>query len=278
MSLIALFSDKGSPGTTTLTLALATVWPRPVALVECDPAGADLALRLIDPKGRPALRPEPGLLTLAAAAHRDPTGTPSVWAHGQPLPAVAGPVVVPGLDRPEQGAALAGLWASIAAALARTDGGDVLADLGRLHPGSPASAVAEAADVLVGIARGSADGMLRLRDRFDGVLAGLPTRPDRRTFVVLVVEDRRAGEAVAAMRAVLEHARLPVTVAGFLALDPSAVRDLLGGPRGARLQRSLLARSARAMLPLLADHPADIRAMPQQPARRRGLATLGRPR
>jgi hypothetical protein len=80
------------------------------------------------------------------------------------------------------------------------------------------------------------------------------------------------------MRAVLEHARLPVTVAGFLALDPSAVRDLLGGPGGARLQRSLLARSARAILPLLAEHAADIRAMPQQPDRARRLVTFGRPR
>lgn len=277
MSLIALFSDKGSPGATTLALALATVWPQPVALVECDPAGGDLALRLTDPAGRPALCPEPGLLTLAADARRDPTGTASTWAHGQPLLAVSGPVVVPGLDRPEQGAALAGLWPSIAALLARPHG-DVLADLGRLHPGSPASAVAEVADVLVGVARGSADGMLRMRDRFDAVLTGLPARPDRRTFVVLVVEDRRAGEAVAAMRAVLEHSGLPVTVAGFLAHDPATVRDLLGGQGGARLQRSLLARSACAMLPLLTDHTEDVPAMPQQSLRRRGLVTLGRPR
>jgi hypothetical protein len=120
--------------------------------------------------------------------------------------------------------------------------------------------------------------MLRLRDRLDAVLTELPARPDRPTFVVLIVEDRRAGEAVAAMRAVLEHSRLPVTVAGFLAHDPAGVRELLGGHGGARLQRSLLARSARAMLPELTEHTASIPAMPQQPARRRGLVTLGRPR
>lgn len=280
MSLIALFSDKGSPGTTTLALALSTVWPRPVAVVECDPAGGDLALRLTDPAGRPVLRPEPGLLTLAAAARRDPTGTESMWAHAQPVHGAVGPVVVPGLDRPEQGAALTGLWPSVATSLEQADGGDVLADLGRLHPGSPALAVADAADVLVGVARGSADAMLRLRDRLGGVIHELTPRPDRRVLVVLVAEDRRAEEALAAMRAVLEQARLPATVAGFLAIDPAAVHELLAGQGGPRVHRSLLARSARALLPhLTATH--ELSAAPPTPSRPdapRRFAALGRPR
>ncbi len=70
MTLIALFSDKGSPGVTTLALSLAAAWPRPVTVAECDPAGGDLALRLTDEAGRPRLHPDPGLLGLAAAARR----------------------------------------------------------------------------------------------------------------------------------------------------------------------------------------------------------------
>ena len=256
MSLIALVSDKGSPGTTTLGLALATVWPRRVALVECDPAGGDLALRLTDPSGRPLLRPEPGLLSLAAAVRGEPASpAASVWDHGQGLPgsAAAGSVVLAGLSSPEQGAGLTGLWPALAGALADADGGDVLADLGRVHPGSPALAVAQAAEVLVGVARGTAEGMLRLRDRLRHLLAALPspTGADRRALVVLVVEDRRADEAVRAMWTVLDRSGLPVATAGFVAVDPGSVNALQGGQRGARLDRSLLLRSVRAVVPHL---------------------------
>src|SRR3982074_1468642 len=45
MALIAIASDKGAPGVTTAALALAAVWPRPVLLAECDPAGGDLVYR-----------------------------------------------------------------------------------------------------------------------------------------------------------------------------------------------------------------------------------------
>jgi len=42
MALIAIAADKGSPGVTTTSVALAAVWPRPVLLAECDPSGGDL--------------------------------------------------------------------------------------------------------------------------------------------------------------------------------------------------------------------------------------------
>ena len=50
MALIAVAADKGAPGVTTTALALAAVWPRPVLLAECDPAGGDLVYRF--PGGR----------------------------------------------------------------------------------------------------------------------------------------------------------------------------------------------------------------------------------
>ena len=39
MTVIALTSAKGAPGVTTTALALTLLWPRPVLLAECDPAG-----------------------------------------------------------------------------------------------------------------------------------------------------------------------------------------------------------------------------------------------
>jgi len=46
MSLIALAAAK-SAGVTTSALALAGVWPGPVLLAECDPAGGDINAGLL---------------------------------------------------------------------------------------------------------------------------------------------------------------------------------------------------------------------------------------
>src|SRR5258708_38668095 len=69
MALIAVAADKGSPGVTTSAVALAAVWPRPVLLAECDPAGGDIVYRLPGADGT-RLDPRRGLLSLAVAARR----------------------------------------------------------------------------------------------------------------------------------------------------------------------------------------------------------------
>jgi cellulose biosynthesis protein BcsQ len=69
MALIAIAADKGAPGATTTALALAAVWPRPVLLAECDPAGGDLVYRLPAADGG-RLDQRRGLLSLAVAARR----------------------------------------------------------------------------------------------------------------------------------------------------------------------------------------------------------------
>jgi hypothetical protein len=245
VSLIALCADKGSPGVTIAALALAAVWPRRVAIAELDPAGGDLAYRLTDQAGHPRLRPEPGLLTLAAAVRRG-AGGEEFWAHCQP---VAGEVMVlPGLAGPEQGSGIAALWPALVRVVRDAPGGDVLADVGRLHPGSPALAVAGAADQVVCLARATPEGLVRLRDRLTHLLPALPaTGQPRRVTAVLIADDRAGHQAVTATRTVLEHAGLPVAVLGFLALDPRAVAELQTAPWGVRLERSLLLRTARAV-------------------------------
>jgi len=69
MALIAIASDKGAPGVTTAALALAAVWPRPVLLAECDPAGGDLVYRF-PAVGGGRLDPRRGVLSLAVVARR----------------------------------------------------------------------------------------------------------------------------------------------------------------------------------------------------------------
>lgn len=253
MTSIAMFSDKGSPGVTTLGLALATVWSRRVGLVELDPAGGDLLLRMTDRAGRPVIQPEPGLLTLAAEARRD--GGAAVWEHGQYWLDASDAVVVPGLFAPEQAPAMARLWQPVIDTIGRAEGGDVIADLGRLDPTSAVMSAAAGADVLVAVSRGEPDAMLRLRDRLRQTLNALAPRPQRRLLVALIVEDRRAPEARAAMREVLAHggpaAESPVSVS----FDPSAVTALYEGETSGRLHRSLFMRSVSELAAALGAEP-----------------------
>src|SRR5262245_25103143 len=83
MALIAVAADKGSPGVTTSSVALAAVWPRPVLLAECDPAGGDLIYRLPAASGG-QLDVRRGLLSLAVAARRG-LQPQQVWEHTQKL-------------------------------------------------------------------------------------------------------------------------------------------------------------------------------------------------
>ena len=76
MALVAVASGKGAPGVTTASVVLAAVWPRPVLMAECDPAGGDLVYRFPAADGG-RLEPGRGLLSLAAAASASPRSPPS---------------------------------------------------------------------------------------------------------------------------------------------------------------------------------------------------------
>src|SRR5690606_38999284 len=161
VALIVLAADKGAPGVTTAATALAAVWPRPVLLAECDPAGGDLAYRLPAYDGG-VLNPAKGLLTLGATARRglDPG---QIHAHTQKI--VGGLDVLVGLTHGEQAAGLTWLWGPLGRALAGIPQADVIADCGRLggHP-QIADLLAEAEQVLL-LTRASLDHVAHLRER-----------------------------------------------------------------------------------------------------------------
>jgi len=236
MALIELCADKGSPGVTTTALALAEMWPGAVSLVEADPSGGDLALRLTDGRGRFDLADQPSLLTFAAAARRQPLPD-LVWRHCQTTS--AGIRVLRGLTSAEQAGGLERLWPRIAETLAATGGGDVLADLGRLQPGGPALPVAAAADVVVVVAHASAEGLVHLRERAYGLLPAAA-----RLAAVLVASDRYGHEAVRSAAELLDRDGLPATVVGFIAIDARAVSAMQGGVVSSTLDRSMLLRTA----------------------------------
>jgi hypothetical protein len=154
---IAVCSLKGSPGVTTLSVALAVRWPGPCrpVVVECDPSGGSLAARF-------ALSTTPGLVSLTAAARHN-RDLMLLWAHTQPLPGGL-PVVVapPGAEYARAALAtfLDGRRSSMSVlrgAATGRPGSVVIADCGRLDAVSPAVSIARDADRVVLLVRPRAD-------------------------------------------------------------------------------------------------------------------------
>ena len=136
---VAVCSAKNAPGATTLGLGLAALWPdEPQAvLVECDPAGGDLASRF-------GHYPDPGLLSLAAAARSGPGGV-DLAAHAQCLAVGAEVVLAPPGDSAAAGVAtLAAGGPRVLRHLAADQ--TVIVDVGRIVRGGPGLALAGAAD------------------------------------------------------------------------------------------------------------------------------------
>ncbi len=239
MPLIALASVKSSPGVTTTALALASMWKTAERrlLLEADPGGGDLGLWL----GLPA---DSGLAGLAAAArHGHETGL--AWRHAREL--AGGTHLVAAPAGAEQAAACvaalsaAGLPRELAAA-----DEPVLADCGRLYPGSPALAVAAAAALTVLVVRPRVSELAHLEPRVRGLeQAGL------RLALVLAADNQRSpgepsypAEEIAGV--------LGVPVQGPLPADPRAVEQLCrrAGDPGPARRLPLLREAAAAAVAL----------------------------
>jgi hypothetical protein len=249
--LIGFCSDKGSPGATTAALTLASAWPSPVIVVEADPFGGDLAIRLRTGDGA-ALPEAPTVLTVAAAARtsRSP-GLAARYAHRF----TAGVSLIPGHLAAEQSAGVVD-WEQVGAALVASDAA-VFIDLGRLHAGSRLMPIAAMSDPVVVVARPDVGSVIRLRERLTRLAPELASRRGGppRLFPLLVSAGRHgAGQVDDVRRILAESPAHPfVAGAGFLAFDPRAVSRLEAGedPAG-RLARTPLLRTAREVAAQLA--------------------------
>lgn len=159
MTLIAVGSVHGSPGTTTLALDLARLCARTpgceVLLVEADPDGGCLAARL-------DLAVKPGMTELAGAA-RVAISTDDLWSYAQPTDlGVAVIVAHPAAEQVQ--AALRAAVNHVGAAL-RDAAGPVIVDVGRLRPGSPALALAALADRTLIVSANSVEAVVSLHHR-----------------------------------------------------------------------------------------------------------------
>jgi len=232
--LIALGSFKASPGVTTAALALAAMWPgeQRVVLVEVDPAGGDLAARF-------ALEPAPGLVSLSAAARRE-HGVQVAFDHAQLLPGGLPVIAAPATAEQAGGALelLTGdglpLWAN----LADDPQVVVIADCGRLDPGSPAHRIVAAADLALLVARPSLDECDRLAKGLDA-LAVRAEATGTQLGLVLSGLGFGAAEVQESMR-MRVWAHLPHDSEGAAALSGTAARHGLGSAVPARAVRSVI--------------------------------------
>jgi hypothetical protein len=241
MALIAVAADKGAPGVTTACVALAAVWPRPVLLAECDPAGGDLVYRL-PAAARGPLDPGRGLLSLAVAARRG-IGPDQVLEHTQKVS--GGIDVLVGVVTAEQGSGLEPLWGPVGAALARLPDSDVIADCGRIGVDGPHYDLLAYASSVVLITRASLEEVVRLRERVAAVTGALTLRHRQGIPIgVVVVADHRRFHAALSETGQALGPGGPARIVGGLAYEPKSA-EVLSGEWSGRLGRSLLLRTAR---------------------------------
>lgn len=244
MGVIAFFSAKGSPGTTTTALLAAALWPAPVLLVDADTEGGDVGLRLRREDGAPVDRSR-GLLSLLPLARREmhPATLPE---HAQVLR--GGVEAVAGLSAPGQAGAAGHLWTNLADAFARTSDRDVLVDCGRVTSTSVHLPLLQAADLVVCTLRPDVSGVVHARDRLASLQPHLvgPDGHAPRVGLVVVAERPRGRDAEGAA-GILTRDLPGIQVFGQLAHDPQGA-SVFEGFEVPRPERTLLVRSGRAMV------------------------------
>ena len=270
--IVAVASDKGRPGVTTLAVLLALVWPGERVVLEADPSGGDLAFRLHHAATGGFLEAEPTVLTLAADAR---AGLPEGAFPRYTQPTTLGVPVIAGALSAEAYTAMSRMWDAVAREASQWSG-TVFADLGRLQPGHAAAVVARAAAALVLVTGADVESLYRLRERIGGMTRLVGTAGTTRSAVSIVVRApaREQKTAVTQVRHLLESVGSPAQVVGALADDPPGAAGLYGGQLTRRVSGSELVRSATGIAEtLLASYPDLVQATLPVPVNQRPMTT-----
>jgi len=246
---VAVLAGKASPGATTVAAALTLTWPRPVLLVDADPAGGDVVPGLLP--GR--VSTESGLLSWSVATRHMPAldAAASIGEHSVALPEAGDAWVMPGLQSGVQAGALSGGgWTRLATAVGRCTsvlGRDVVVDVGRLGEASCWPVIA-ACDVVLLLVRPTARSI-------QGALAAvemLRTRLGDLEAVQLVVNGHGPYTAAQTSDA------LEVTPADCLPGDDRAAASLVDGATAPviRMTRTRLVMQVHGLAQRLASDAA----------------------
>jgi len=233
MTVIALCGTKGSPGVTTLALAMCASGGRSPLVVEADAAGGDIAARC-------SMALDPGLLTLAASGRRG-LDRSIVEHHAQLLP--CGALVLLAPTSPDQAAsALTGVAGPLARTLA-SDPSPVIVDTGRWDPRSPALDLVASASIAILVLRPTIEAVEHARWQLAGLAEIVPR------VITATIGERPYPPAEV-------RSALAVDELYVIADDVRAASALGAGARPDRwLRRSQLLRSTRVLTEhLLGDH------------------------
>jgi MinD-like ATPase involved in chromosome partitioning or flagellar assembly len=238
MALIAFASAKGSPGVSVTLAGLAQLWPRRAVVADLDPAGGDTGLRYRAESGDP-LNPSTGLLSLGAAVRAGQKA--DLDEHLQTT--AGGMRTLVGVTTPGQVLGLGAAWQHIAVTLRRAREYDVLADCGRLTPGSPAMAIIDNADAVVLISRGELEDIAHLRERLRGLQSSLHLGSiDATPTGIALVAPASDARGLADAEQLMASAGLPVRGLGVIAEDAKTA-NVLRTESGRNIRRSVLVRS-----------------------------------
>ena len=269
MALLAIASAKGSPGATTSAMLFAALWPRPSILIECDPSGGDVALRMPGADGEP-LDSQSGLLKLVAAGRKS-LYPDLVGQHAEQI--VGGLDVLTGMTTPEQATGL-GRWDQLGSLFAELPGVDAVADLGRIGAETPQNALLTSANAVVMVVDTVPSNVVHLRDRVRKVSDLLGGEAGAPIHVVVIAPTKRA-RAVAEIRDVIAQSQTPVADVHHLAHDVKGAAFFLGQVSGSPA-RTALVRSAQPIVDELAARMAGAfleTALVEEPEARGRLET-----
>ena len=251
MALVTICSSKGAPGATSTALALAAQWPTAVTLVEADPTGGDLALR-VRLAGGGEMAPRPSLLDLALAVRSEYDPDRVLSQTAQAL--ACGVAAVRGVDSSTQAEGASQLWGRIAQCL-RAASGDVLVDVGRVAS-APKELLAAAHRILI-VGPATLEGVVHLRE----TARELQTRSEGKARVtpVLVGAARFGAADCADLDRVLRDAGVHAGKAMPLAWEPATLAQLETSATagGKRPEKSAFLASAKAIAEQLASPESE---------------------
>ena len=260
--ILTICSDKRSPGVTTAAVALSVMWPGERVLMEADPSGGDLALRLRTLQGENLLL-DRSVTSLAADAREGlPPGALARYAQPTSLgfSVLLGPMSAEGFEP------MARLWPQVAAA-AHAWPGTVFADLGRLQLRHASSPVAAASTTVLLLTRaGTSEDLFHVRQRAHELAARLGQGPHGHSplVVAVIASSRSARERISQVQQALaaQATTSTIPVVGFLAYDERAVDALREGLLTKRLLGSDLLKSVKDLAQTLTGWFPELAGVP----------------
>jgi hypothetical protein len=248
MAVFALISPGGSPGVTTVALALALTWPRDVVVAECDPAGGSVLAGMW--RGQHA-GDAGGMLRFALAAQRDKQmAGEMIRTHAVALEdGLATRFALTAPSGPLPASQLAAAWPAIAAGFSAATA-DVIADLGRFDAGAALAPILAGAARVVMVCRPLIRQAAAAKPRLESLAVIRPSGPAAELLLT-------GGGPYGLDAARVFSGALGVPVRASLPWDPAAAAVLADGAEPRRgFGRSPLLRVATALAGGLAREAA----------------------